>query len=153
MSYITSMINKLCIEKGLTLDELANEVNIQRNAFSDLAEAQIVQSISILSKIADFFHISIDQLVGHHSSNAKTVNRVELHDICNKLAAIRSTGNSLTNLLPILENSYKSSVKASLIENSLPENAFILIQSNITNLITVANYISNILGLNLRNQP
>lgn len=59
--------------KGLTQHQLANELGVTRQAISLYEKGDREPKISTLIKLADYFDVSVDYLIGHE----KTPNHVE----------------------------------------------------------------------------
>ncbi len=57
-----SKIRSLRIKEGMTLEQLATSLNIKRNMLSNYELGKSVISAELLTKIADFFGISLDYL-------------------------------------------------------------------------------------------
>ena len=57
-------------EKGLTLSEVANALKISTQDYRSLEEEKIEPSISQLMQLADFFNLSVDEIVGYKHSIA-----------------------------------------------------------------------------------
>src|SRR3990167_4700151 len=152
MKQLANTLSLLCSQKGLTLDELSIQTTLSKEMISNILNgASVMPAISDLIILADFFELTLDQLVGRHVSNKDILLKCnELHDISNKLATVRSTGSSLMEIIPILESAYKTALRQNLIQEDLPIEIFPLIQTNVNNLILAANHIANILKLNKR---
>ena len=54
--------------KGITQEELATALGVSNQAVSKWESAQTCPDISLLSVIADYFEVSIDELMGHHTT-------------------------------------------------------------------------------------
>lgn len=59
--------------KGLTQHQLANELGISQQAYARYEKGDREPKISTLIKLADYFDVSVDYLIGHK----KTPNHVE----------------------------------------------------------------------------
>ncbi len=57
-------LKKFRIEKNMSQQMLANRLHIKRQTVSSYETGRSIPDIYILIKIADIFHVSIDDLVG-----------------------------------------------------------------------------------------
>ncbi|OUP23751.1 helix-turn-helix transcriptional regulator [Gemmiger sp. An194] len=81
MSGLYETIAQLCANKGITITELCRQSGASRGSLSDLKMGR-KQSLSAdtLSKIADYFGVSVDYLLGKAESSAtNTNNEVGFH--------------------------------------------------------------------------
>lgn len=62
-------LKELRKRKGLTLVELGKEVNLANNTLSQYERGIREPSISMLIKLADFFNVSVDYLIGREPKN------------------------------------------------------------------------------------
>ena len=62
-------LKMLRIEQGITQDELAGKLKINRNAISRYENGKRQPDYEILKKIADYFSVSIDYLLDRESPN------------------------------------------------------------------------------------
>lgn len=58
-------IKELRIKNGLSQAELANIANTSQRTISSYEKSNGTQNIAALIKIADYFHTTIDDIVGH----------------------------------------------------------------------------------------
>lgn len=63
---INEQIAFLRKQKGLTQEELANALGVTNQAVSKWESAQCCPDIQLLPLIADYFGVSIDELMGHN---------------------------------------------------------------------------------------
>ena len=57
-------IRQLRIEKGITQEQLGQVLNVQKSAISKYELGRTQPSTDILEKLADYFEVSIDYLLG-----------------------------------------------------------------------------------------
>lgn len=65
-------MNKLKIlrkERGLTLQEMADILNVSRGSYNYYELGKTEPNINILFQLSDFFGVSIDYLLGHSESS------------------------------------------------------------------------------------
>ena len=63
MNVVSDSIKKLRKEKGMTQDELAEKLNVTRQAVSNWERGNTMPDISKLPELAEIFHISVDELL------------------------------------------------------------------------------------------
>ena len=73
MSELYKTIEKLCIEKKITITELCRKSGASRGSLSDLKNGR-KQSLSAdtLSKIAAYFDVTVDYLLGNEQKEKPT---------------------------------------------------------------------------------
>ncbi|MDT2884902.1 helix-turn-helix transcriptional regulator [Lactococcus lactis] len=64
MSVFAERLKELRKEKDLTQNEFAERLGIKQNSYSDWENGKSEPNIKMLEKIAVFFDVSIDYLVG-----------------------------------------------------------------------------------------
>ena len=64
-------------EKGITQEELAKVLGVTNQAVSKWESAQCCPDIGLLQDIADYFGVSIDELMGHMVKRASSVDITE----------------------------------------------------------------------------
>lgn len=65
MSNLYDKIESLCAEHNITISVMASSLGISRGKFSDLKQGRLKSfSLGTLISIADYFDISLDELVG-----------------------------------------------------------------------------------------
>ena len=75
---INEQIAFLRKQKGLTQEDLANALGVTNQAVSKWESAQCCPDIQLLPSIAEFFDVSVDELLGYKSHES-------LSDICLKI--------------------------------------------------------------------
>ena len=82
---VVERIQTLCIQKGLTLTGLESELNIGRGIIKRWASSS--PNIDNIQKVADYFHVSVDYLLGREQKQVELNNR-DKRDIAKKLEII-----------------------------------------------------------------
>ena len=60
----SDILKKLRIDKGLTLQELSEQLEIHRTNLSDLENGRRKIGLSVLTKLADFYGVTLDYIMG-----------------------------------------------------------------------------------------
>ncbi|MCR5111487.1 MAG: helix-turn-helix transcriptional regulator [Ruminococcus sp.] len=60
----SDILKKLRIDKGLTLQELSEQLEIHRTNLSDLENGRRKIGLSVLTKFADFYGVTLDYIMG-----------------------------------------------------------------------------------------
>ncbi len=124
---ITEVLKELRRNKGNTQEELANHLNISVQAVSKWERAEGYPDISLLPKIAAFYDVTVDKLLGCDDiAKNEAISRFE--DECHK---IRNTGDvkSLLELCRKMQAEYPCEERVlyqlayALMDNSYKENA------------------------------
>ncbi|WEA52270.1 helix-turn-helix transcriptional regulator [Weissella paramesenteroides] len=55
--------------KGLSQRQLANELGMVRQAYSNYERGEREPRIDVLIKLADYFDVSVDYLIGHEKTS------------------------------------------------------------------------------------
>lgn len=111
-------IKELRKQKGLTLVELGKEVNLANNTLSQYERGVREPNISMLIKLADYFNVSIDYLIGREPKS-KTIKSYQYY-IINEDYTLNETGVTVpTSELeaPVLDESEFEALKYSLESN------------------------------------
>lgn len=111
--------------KGFTMEKMADELGISSGSISNYENGQRLPDIEVAAKIADYFGVSIDYLIGR--TDTKTVKEDE-RKVCDSLGLSETaTDNFLhfLNLKPskIKEFDYKYSMKK-VINKAFSEHSF-----------------------------
>ena len=85
---INEQIAFLRKQKGLTQEELANALGVTNQAVSKWESAQCCPDIQLLPDIADYFGVSIDELMGHDTIVQKQTTDGMNDDLVNNALAI-----------------------------------------------------------------
>lgn len=150
MKNLSAVLSHLMSEKGIKSAELARKTSVgQPVVYRLMTGVTDNPQIQTLKPLADFFGVSIDQLLGikplHHQ---KTLDNISLHDINNKLTAIKTIASVLVDLLPSLIEGYKKAASTHLINKDIPAGILPLLPLNCTNLLKSINQLQEMLSLN-----
>lgn len=74
---LNEQITFLRKEKGITQEELAQAIGVTNQAVSKWESAQCCPDIQLLPDLADYFGVSIDELMGHIVSKTKLIDLSE----------------------------------------------------------------------------
>lgn len=117
-------LKELRKQKGLTLVELGKEVNLANNTLSQYERSVREPNISMLIKLADYFNVSVDYLIGKEPKT-KTIKSYHYY-IINEDYAIQKLGVTVPTSeseIPILDESEFEALKYSLESNDSPSDA------------------------------
>lgn len=147
MVNLSGTLSLLMSEKGIKSAELARKTGIGQPVIYRLMTGTTDNpQIQTLKPIADFFEVSIDQLLGLSPlTNQKPFDNAELHNLSNKLTTIKTISSVLVDLLPILIESYKKAVAANLINEEISSDILPLLPLNSANLLRTINQLQEIL--------
>lgn len=110
-------LKELRKQKGLTLVELGKEVNLANNTLSQYERGIREPNISMLIKLADFFNVSVNYLVGREPKS-KTIKSYHYY-IINEDYTLKKLGvTAPTPEIPILDESEFEALKYSLESNN-----------------------------------
>lgn len=71
MSKMYNAIKCLCDEKGTNITQMCKEAEVSRGSLTDLKMGRITElSISSTRKIAEFFDVSVDYLLGRQTTQS-----------------------------------------------------------------------------------
>lgn len=57
-------LKEIRLQKGITVKEIAQYISVGTNTYTRYEAGERVPSIDVLIKIADYFNVSLDELVG-----------------------------------------------------------------------------------------
>ncbi|RZM20617.1 MAG: helix-turn-helix domain-containing protein [Pedobacter sp.] len=110
--FLGSNLKYLRKERGLILDDMLQSLDIKRSTFNTYETGKAEPSLTVLSKIASFFGLGLDELVSQDLSNkagsepSKTIplpqNR-DRSDKTNKKSSIVTVDTSENSVVPILD--------------------------------------------------
>ena len=80
-------LRKLRLEKGISQQQLANEVWVTQQSINKYENHNIEPDIDTLVKLADYFQTSIDYLVGHTEID-HIIEHIEQYDLNNDEASL-----------------------------------------------------------------
>ena len=96
---INEQIAFLRKQKGLTQEELANALGVTNQAVSKWESAQCCPDIQLLPDIADYFGVSIDELMGHDTIVQKQTTDGMNDDLVNNALAILNKNERISTSL------------------------------------------------------
>lgn len=105
--------------KGITIKELADAIGVKAYTISDWEKGRSEPNISNLIKLADYFNLSIDFLVGKNINSNETYN--EIIELINKYQDT-NLNNELNELLTDVP--YKHQVKLINIIKTIKKELF-----------------------------
>ena len=73
---IAERISKLCEAKGVSINQMLNDLGFNHNTIGSLRRGSM-PSVDKIEKIADYFGVSIDYIMGRKSSDAEVEDMVE----------------------------------------------------------------------------
>lgn len=150
MKNLSSILSQLMTEKGIKSSELARKTGVgQPVIYRIMTGVTDNPQIHTLMPIADFFKVSIDQLLGIKPlQTEKILNNISLHDINNKLTAIKTIAAVFLDLLPSLIEGYQLASTSNLIKQTIPYEILPLLPLNCSNLLKSINQLQEILSSN-----
>src|SRR3990167_958328 len=150
MENLSNILSHLMSEKGIKSAELARKTGVgQPVVYRLMTGATENPQILTLKPIADFFGVSLDQLIGLSPlNNQKQMDNVLLHNLNNKLTTIKTIASVLVELLPPLIEGYKKAVSASLIKEEISADILPLLPLNSANLLKTINQLQEMLTTN-----
>lgn len=99
MNTLYDRIISLCESTGITGGKLCKDIGIQRSLLTDLKmERKKTLSSDTLSKISEYFGVSVDSLLGKEQKDAPILNKKDERDIARELERMMSdleSGGSL----------------------------------------------------------
>ena len=133
-------LQELRKKKGLTQEELADKLYVSRTAVSKWESGQCCPDIALLPALADFFEVSIDELMGYKPQQNSETTQIDTQAISNSidnyfaplisaaLNILRENGRISTSVLQRkLRIGYG---KAMFIINKLSEQGYIVLNQN-----------------------
>ena len=154
MSTFAEILSHLMQAQKLSSSELARRTGVAQPIIYRLMNGKTCNpQILTVKPIADYFAISIDQLLGFSPLDLNpSLSALAVHDINNRLQTIKITGSALVDIFPILEKSYHLALNAKLLDNELSMQIFPLLQLSIDNLEKLSDEIFTILSANTANK-
>lgn len=147
MGNLADTLSHLMFKKGIKSAELARKTGVGQPVIYRLMTGITDNpQINTLKPIADYFGVSLDQLVGIIPLTKQNLfNNTSLHDLQNKLITIKTISSVLVDLLPSLIDGYKKSVAGNLMKKEIPEDILPLLLLNGVNLMKAINQIQELL--------
>lgn len=150
MENLSAVLTYLMFKNGLTSSELARKTGVAQPVIYRLMSGNTENpQILTLKPVADYFGISIEQLLGSSPlNNQKILDKTLLHDLTNKLSTIKTIASVLIDILPGLTEGYQKAISAKLVNETTPIDILPLLQLNAANLLKTANAIQELLITN-----
>ena len=89
MHFLNENIRKLRIARGMNQVEFAKTINVTKQCVSNWENDNVVPSIDMLCKIADFFGVSTDYLLGRVEKRVVDVSNLTEEQICHITSIIK----------------------------------------------------------------
>jgi transcriptional regulator with XRE-family HTH domain len=149
---LSDVLSFLMSNVGIKSAELARKTGIAQPVISRLMTGVTSNpQILTIKPIADFFDVTLEQLLGISSLDMKNYfNNIQLKDLSNKVNSVKTIASVLINILPILIESYQKAVLANLTKEEVPIDILPLFALNMKNLLNSTDQIQEVL-LNLNN--
>jgi transcriptional regulator with XRE-family HTH domain len=149
---LSDVLSFLMSNVGIKSAELARKTGIAQPVISRLMTGVTSNpQILTIKPIADFFDVTLEQLLGISSLDMKNYfNNIQLKDLSNKVNSVKTIASVLINILPILIESYQKAVLANLTKEEVPIDILPLFALNMKNLLNTTDQIQEVL-LNLNN--
>lgn len=150
MENLSTILSRLMSDRGINSAELARKVGIGQPVIYRLMTGVTENpQILTLKPIADFFEISVDQLLGFSPLNTQnSLDNATLHTLVNKLTTIKTISSVLAELLPTLIEGYRKAVSAKLVKAEISTDIFPLLPINSNNLLKTINQLQELLITN-----
>jgi transcriptional regulator with XRE-family HTH domain len=144
MDNLTNVLTHLMSKNKISSSELARQTGVAQPVIYRLMSGGTENpQILTLKPIADYFSLSIDQLMGYKPLTiTEPLNRAVVHEINNKLTTIKTIASTLIDLLPKLAYAYQIAFNARLVANDIPLEILPLLELNAGNLIKAADFVS-----------
>lgn len=89
MHFLNENIKKLRVARGLNQVEFAKTINVTKQCVSNWENDNVVPSIDMLCKIADFFGVSTDYLLGRVEKRVVDVSNLTEEQTCHITSIIK----------------------------------------------------------------
>ena len=144
MEALSTTLTFLMAKIGIKSAELARKTGVGQPVIYRLMTG-VTENPQVLTikPIADFFEVSIDQLLGFTPLDGFKSSMT--HDLNNKLSTVKTIGSVFVDLMPTLISGYQTAVSANLVEETIPADILPLLSLNATNLLKSANQIQELL--------
>lgn len=147
MENLAATLSYLMSERGIKSAELARKTGVGQPVIYRLMTGTTENpQVLTIKPIADFFGISLDQLLGISPlSNQRVIDSISIHSLNNKLTTIKTIASVLVDILPPLIEGYKKAISAKLTEEDVSSDILPLLPLNSTNLLKTINQLQEIL--------
>lgn len=152
MSNLATVLTHLMSEMNISSAELARKTGVAQPVVYRLMTG-VTENPQILTikPIANFFGVSIEQLVGMTTLGNKKIDDLMVHNINSKLSAIKLIASVLADFLPGLIEGYQKAFSANLIKETVSIDILPLLILNTDNLLKTANQIQELITINNHN--
>lgn len=132
---LADVLSHLMHIKGINSAELARLIGIGQPVIYRLMTGVTANpQVFTLKPIADYFHISIDQLLGYSPLEIPTAGFQKTYNLKAEVANAATILSSLINVLPIVTEGYQQAVSANLIPETISPSILPLIILNTSHL-------------------
>jgi transcriptional regulator with XRE-family HTH domain len=146
MKSLSTILTALMAEREIKSAALARKTGVPQPVIYRLMTGGTENpQILTLVPLANFFNVSLEQLIGLAPLHKKAFNASTMHTINSKLSAIKTIASVLTDLLPHLIEGYQKALSASLINEFISTDILPLLPLNAENLLKNSNQIQELL--------
>lgn len=150
---LSTILSHLMSENRITSAELARRTGIgQPVIYRIMTGSTDNPQVLTLKPIAEFFKISIDQLLGISPLSTRALNGFSLHTLSNQLTTIKTIASVFAELLPQLIDGYKKALSDKLIHEEVASDILPLLPINAISLLKNINQLEELLTINNINQ-
>lgn len=144
MKSLSSILSQLMAEKDINSAELARATGIGQPVIYRLMTGTTENpQILTLKPIADFFGVSIDELLGYKQIHAEK--KITNTSISNKILTAKTIATAFQETLPVLIESYSKATATQLIKKNIPESVLSLFPLNASNLLFILTELQEII--------
>jgi transcriptional regulator with XRE-family HTH domain len=154
MENLSTVLTRLMAEKGISSAELARNTGVTQSVVYRLMTGGTENpQVLTLKPIADFFKVSLEQLLGFAPlNNQSSFDNIVLHNINTKLSTVKTVASVLVDLLPKLIDGYQKAITANLVKEVVSGDMLHLLTLSTANLLIEANLMQELLIIN-KNAP
>lgn len=151
MHNLPTILTQLMTKKGIKSAELARQTQVGQPVIHRLMTGNTENpQILTLKPLADFFAVSIDQLLGYAplTENRAITSQQLKEQILHEITNAKVIATALADLLPKLIDGYQKAAKAKLIQEVITTDIFPLLILNINNLLKTTHQLQELLTAN-----